>query len=251
MSTLWPRLAASPAQMLLAELRALDPADLPRRAATSHRAQRFASTGGRRASTTDLDKVRSTIRATAEAHGYPDLAPDADRVQFDRCLAPALLDVMPMAAGEALNRSVWNFTSIVLAPDVTHWRMGYGNTERWVCSDRTRHMYARLWWQARQLTLDGPDGLDTSLLDQLSESELNQLLERTSIGGNKPLVTALARAIVALDPGRRRREVVRDTSLRLLRLTTVIDPYALHPHQLDQLVGQALNDTLAALRSAA
>lgn len=244
MTTLWPRLDRPVAELRFAELRGLRIDELAGRADVTHPAQRWASAGGGRATTEELRELRSAVVSVAENFGYPDALLDAFRIPFDRALAPVVRDAMAMAVAEALDRSVWNFTTLVLAPDLTAWRFGVANAERWVCSDRTRHMFSRLWWQASQLTTVTDGVRDASLLDRLSESDLNQLLERTSIGGCRPLVMALARAIVALDDSVRSRDVVREASLRILRVTSVVDPYGLDTGQLDVLVERAVADAL-------
>lgn len=236
MSLLWPRLDAAVSMALFRELRTLGMEELSSRATTSHPAQTFASTGGARATPTTLQGLRDAIVATAQQFGFPNEG--AGLVAFDRALAPVVRELMPMTVGEALTRGVWSFLSLVLAPDVTCWRFGIRNEERWVCRDRTRHMYSRLWWQADILGGDG------GVLEQLSESELNQLLERTTIGGCKPLVRAFASAIVHLAPEARQRNTVREASLRLLRMTAVIDPWSLDDHHLDRLVQEALQEAM-------
>lgn len=247
MSILWPRLDRTLAEPLFASL--VDAAFRPVVGELRHPAQTYASSGGARATAEDLTRLREGIVEVATAHGFPD---DRSRlVEFDRALAPRLLVLMPMAIGEALTRSVWSFVALVVAPDVTHWRFVTAgrewNIERWVCSDRTRHMFARLWWQARQLTVSSSEGLDTRLLDGLTESELNHLTERVSIGGCGPLVRAMAAAVLDLPAGSRHRDVVRNGALRLLRLVAVVDPYSLHPAQLDTLARRALAEAVAVL----
>lgn len=243
MSRLWPRLEHPIATALLAELQARTPDEVRSAHAISHPAVTYASTGGIRVNSADLEALRAAIIETAGAHGFPDAG---DPIAFDRAMAVRLLDIMPMADGEALQRPVWSFVALVLAPDVTYWRFvrdhDKWNAERWVCTDRTRHMFARLWWQARQLTVPTSDGRDSSLLDGLSESELNHLTERISIGGCGPLVRAMAGAVLRLPPEHRQRDVVRQGSLRLLRATGAIDPYSLSEDQLNALAGRAINE---------
>lgn len=243
MSVLWPRLSPTIAGELITTFRDLDLNEIESAAATSHPSQTFASSGGARATERQIAALKDTIHGVAETHGYPQPAGDAARVRFDRELAPLLLDHMPMADGEALNRDVWSFTSVVVAPHITHWRFVRGsawNMERWVCTDRTRHMFARCWWQAKQLTLPVEGGRDTTLLDALSESELNHVTERTSIGGCAPLAQALARAVTAIPDGGNRRETARQACLLLLRRTAVIDPYTLDVDQLDRLAEESV-----------
>jgi hypothetical protein len=245
MTLLWPRIEAHIALTTFEQLHGMAVPELTAQASMSHDAQTYASTGGTRADDSALAVVRRTIRGAAEQFGFP--GSRGDPVAFDRHLAPLLVEAMPMATGEALTRSVWNFTSMVLAPDITCWRFGFSNRERWLCSDRTRHMFSRLWWQAFLLTEATPEGRDARLLDGLTESDLNQLLERTSIGGCRPLVRAIARSLVELAPEERHRDVVRDVSLRLLRLTGVIEPFALSDEELDDLVAKVVRESMRAL----
>lgn len=251
MKRLWPRLEQPIAAALLDELSRRTPEEVFRSAAVSHPATTYASTGGIRVSEADLGHVRDVILETAAAHGFPDRS--GDPIAFDRAMAVRLIDLMPMADGEALLRPVWSFTSLVLAPDVTYWRFvrrhDRWNAERWVCTDRTRHMFARLWWQARQLTVETPEGRDSGLLDGLSESELNHLTERTSIGGYGPLVRAMARAVLALPSEQRQRDVVRESALVLLRRIGVVDPYSLSEDQLASLTASAVSQVVGAFDS--
>lgn len=243
MTLLWPRLERTVALPLVEEW--LAAGVRPTAGPLRHRAQTYSASGGTRVTEQNLARLRDGIVHTATQYGFPN-----DRlrlVEFDRAMAPRLLELMPMSTAEALTKSVWTYTSLVIAPDVTHWRWvagdGKWNVERFVCSDRTRHMFARLWWQARQLSVAGPGGVP--LLDRLSESELNHLTERTSIGGCGPLVQALASAVVQLRDEERKRNVVRNAALRLLRLTAVIDPYALDEAQLRALTARVVSEALA------
>lgn len=247
MSALWPRIEQSVAEGLLAEHRARTEEHLYRAHAFSHPSATFASTGGVRVTEEKLSQFRDVIVDTARAHGFPDRTDEP--IAFDRAMAVRLPELMPMAEGEALVRQVWSFLSLVLAPDVTHWRFvrnrsGPWNPERWVCTDRTRHMFSRLWWQAHQLVVVTEEGPDASLLNGLSESELNHLTERTSIGGCGPLVRALARAVVALPDDQRARDVVRQGALIVLRRLGVVDPYSLTEAQLDELATDAIFEAI-------
>jgi hypothetical protein len=251
MSTLWPRLEQSIATARLADLKRLSPEAVRTSSALAHPGVTYASTGGVRATEAELASLRAAIVEVAQAHGFPQAG---NAVAFDRALAVRLLGVMPMADGEALQRPVWSFVALVLAPDVTYWRFvrdhDKWNDERWVCTDRTRHMFSRLWWQARQLTVPTAVGRDTSLLDGLTESELNHLTERTSIGGCGPLVRAMAKAVLALPAEYRQRDVVREGALRLLRTTGVVDAYSLTEEQLAGVAERSLLDALGAIVTA-
>jgi len=241
MSTLFPRLPDSVAAVLYAQRSALPLSDLSGLPHLHHSAQIYAATGGRRVEESELLDIRTKIVETATEFGYP--APCLEPVRFDRRLAPLLHASMRIVPAEAANRHVWSFIALVLAPDVTCWRFGGGNAERWIASDLTRHMFARLWWQAHLLVDYSGGTADTALLDALSESDLNQLLERTTIGGTRTLVRSLARSVLEYDSTLARRELIRESALRIRRRMAFVDHLALDPDVLrretDLVVRQA------------
>ena len=246
MSVLWPRLASSAATAVYTEM--CDTGDTPA-PSRRHPAQIFAATGGRRATDDDIDKVRELITTTAQSNGFGGDAGQTDLIRFDRQLAPLLVEQMGVVPAEASNKLVWSFLTLVVAPDVTAWRFGYANRERWVCTDLTRHMFSRLWWQAFLLTTKLGDARDTTLLDQLSESDLNQLLERTRLGGQRPLVQAIAKAVIAAPADIARRDLIREVSLRMLRRMAHTEHMSLTEAQLELAVGETAEAVINALRS--
>ncbi len=151
-----------------------------------------------------------------------------------------MVDLMGIVPAEAANRQVWSFLSLVVAPDVTRWRFPGSNRERWIASDTTRHMFSRLWWQA-YLLIEVHGGVqDTSLMDSLAESDLNQLLERTTLGGSRPLVRHLAHAVVNCRHPLSRRELMRESAIRVRRRMAFIDHLALDDVQLELEVSQVV-----------
>ena len=74
---------------------------------------------------------------------------------------------------------------------------------------------------------------DQELLPLLAESDLNQLLELRSIGGDPRLVCAIARAVLErVDTGADRRALFRDVTARLRRRLAFIDPRSLSDDQM-------------------
>jgi hypothetical protein len=112
-------------------------------------------------------------------------------------------------------------------------------------------MFARLWWQALVLgetTESGP--VSFALLNALSESDLNQLLERRSIGGNPILARAAAKALIGReDPRVQRRDLVRDVTRRLQRRLAYIDFLALDEEQVLRHCLQVVDESLLVLGS--
>ncbi|MER7457514.1 hypothetical protein [Micromonospora sp. NPDC126480] len=181
------------------------------------------------------------MSALAEKHGCPKaVGPDA-RVAFDRDAARLIRSHMDLSWAEAGNRDVWSFISLVALPHVTMWRFGGENRERWVATDLTRHTWARLWWQA--VVFAGHE----QILAALSESDLNQLLERRSIGGDSRLVRETARVVTELSGDVPRRRVIRDVTLRLLRYLAFLDIRALSDEQVRDLCSVLVTETIMRL----
>lgn len=235
MTQLWPRLGPSPARTAYHGLRRRTVPELAADARPAHDRVTYAATGGRRVTPTEITTLVEDLRHAAAEFGYPVPAEDAERIGFDRAAAEILYARMDLTAVEAAHNSIWNFLALVAAPDIVLWRWtGSTNVERWICTDRTRHMFARLWWQA--LTFDTPHGdgrPDHTLLRSLSESDLNQITERRSIAGNPRLAQAVARLLAAAPAETRRRDLLRSITPRLRRRLAFIDFSVLTDEQLD------------------
>jgi hypothetical protein len=235
---LWPQLPEVVASSLYRDM--LDGQDPT--PATSHPNQLWAPVGGR-AHVKRIQTLIDSMVATAREFGFPAVVRSEARVAFDRAAAPALRDNMNLTWADAGNRGVWSFVSLVALPSVTRWRFGLENPERWIASDLTRHTWARLWWQA--VVFDGHAGVLTAL----SESDLNQLLERRSIGGNPRLVAALAMAVIGASADVPRRDVIRDVTRRLRRYLAFVDVRALSGDQLDELCRALCVESINRLRA--
>jgi hypothetical protein len=240
-SDLWPRLPEVVASELYQKLLAgAEPSP-----AVSHPEQIFAPVGGT-VSTRVVQELKDRVTALAQDFGFPDAVGNDVRVSFDRACAPLLKELIDMSWAEAGNRSVWSFVSLVVLPHVTMWRFGVTNAERWLATDLTRHTWARLWWQAVVFAEDAP------LLNALSESDLNQLLERRSIGGDPRLVRAVGWVIVdESNSDVPRRYLIRDLTLRLNRWLAFVDVRALSGDQVRLMCGSLAAETLQRYRESA
>jgi len=233
-SVLWPRLTASVAAAMYIEAGrgALMPAD-------SHPAQIYAPVGGRRATLQEVADLASSVRQLAEGFGFPDRSEVSARIAFDRAAAPLIRSKMDLSWSEAAARDVWSFLALVALPDITSWRFGTDNSERWVASDPNRHTWSRLWWHA--IVFEG----DLALLTKLTESDLNQLLERRRIGGDPRLARAIARAVVSRTAsGEGRREIIRDVTARVRRRLAWADMYSLEPNVLDSVMSGFVEESI-------
>jgi hypothetical protein len=238
MTILWPRLPDAVASQEYEKLLSgTDPTPAAR-----HPEQIYGPVGGR-VPDSDVGALLNDIQALAEQQGYPAPAADASRIRFDRLCAPLLHTRMDLSWAEAGSGSVWSFLSLVVLPHVTLWRFGISNKERWLATDLTRHTWARLWWQA-VVFADAPE-----LLDALTESDLNQLLERRSIGGDPRLVVALGRSIVRQPGDVPRRYLIRNAALQLRRWLAFLDVRALDDVQVTGMCDQLADETARRYRA--
>ncbi len=231
---LWPRLTASVASAMYLEARQgqLTPAG-------SHPAQFFAPVGGRRITPGEVALMASDIRRLAEEFGFPHRSDTSARIAFDRAAAPRVRENMDLSWSEAAARDIWSFLALVALPDVTSWRFGSDNQERWVASDPNRHTWSRLWWQA--IVFED----DFALLSELTESDLNQLFERRRIGGDPRLARAIARAVVSRTAdGEGRREIIRDVTARVRRRLAWADMYSLESDVLGSVMSQFVEESI-------
>jgi hypothetical protein len=239
-SLLYPRLPPAVAQHLFEDLKSQSVVTMPH--ATSHPDAVFAALGGVEASKDVLGSLAEAIRHEAQTTGFPRPPEDgsAGAARFDLACADILRKRMGMVPAEAASVDVWAFIGAVLVPDVSFWRFPEPPADRVIGPDLTRHTFARLWWRAYMLAdLDGQEGL--SALSAISESEMNQLFERRSIGGNRRLVRASARRLLKLEKDRRRREPVRDAIRRIRRLLAFLIPESLADSELDQVIAQVFD----------
>ncbi len=233
MSALYPRLPRPVAERLFEDAATLNPA-------TEHPGQIFAPVGGRRIRPDEIAALANKLRDLGKEFGAPEPLARGSRIEFDRRSANLLVAEMDLSWSEAASNDVWSFIALVVVPDVTRWRFRPDNRERWVASDLTRHTWARAWWRGT-IFAGRPD-----LLEQLSESDLNQILERRVIGGDPRLTIALADSLIAATRSEptQRRPVIRDAAARLRRRLAFIDARALDDAAIFDLCASQIEESL-------
>lgn len=241
MSVLWPRLPESIAVEEYEKIRAGSAVQ-----SASHHFEQVYAPVGERVAESQIAQLADRVTELAEVHGYPAAGSDGTRIAFDRACAPLMRELVDITWADAGTRSIWSFVALVPLPHVTMWRFGPGNRERWVASDLTRHTWARLWWQA-VVFASAPE-----LLAQLTESDLNQLLERRIIGGDPRLVRSIGAALVQSNlHGLPRRPVIRDVAKRLRRQLAFVDVRALDDQVLLEWCWYLVAQSVAGLHSSA
>jgi Family of unknown function (DUF6339) len=233
-SLLYPRLPPAIAHRLFEHEKSQSVVTL--QGAPEHPDAVFSALGGVEITRQELQALGDAIRSRARVAGFPEtLRDEARRDVFDLASANILHHTMMMVPAEAAAIDVWAFIGTVLLPDICFWRFPNPPADRVIGPDLTRHTFARLWWRAYMLAdLDGFAGL--SALAAISESEMNQVFERRSIGGNRALIRATARKLLQLPPEQRRREPVRNAVRRLRRLLAFTMLECVTPEKLDGVI---------------
>lgn len=253
MSVLCPRLLPSEADRLFAELHEHPVGEHGKMVKNHSSKSVFAATGGHRVTPNELDEMRDAIVKAAHEQGFPDRLESVN--DFDRQTARILHEQSRMVPGEAAQRQVWAFLALVLLPDVCVWRWpanakGEYYAERFKGMDLTRHALGRLWTCAH--ILHEPQAPEPyGLLAVLGENDLDQVMARRKSLAASP---ALVRAVVRghrndrnTTEGVSSRKVLRESLMRLLRLTAFLNVDSLSEPVLDHLVRMLRLEARAAL----
>lgn len=251
MALLYPRLLADRARALHAEYKELPLAELSRRAGTRHDSAVYVATGGDRVGESGLTALRERVLDLARDAGFPEVPSRTARARFDLDLAAALHAGMELAPAEAAAGDVWAFLSLVLLPDVAHWRFPRPPRDRILASDLTRHVFGRLWWRA-QLVHDAGSVEPYGALEVLGEAAFDQIYaRRKALGGSPHLVRGILRVWNSLSlEGVNERDVLRDFLKRLLRVAPFVVFEALEEHELDTELRSVALEAAGAVRAA-
>ena len=226
---LYPRLGHQAATALYEELHELDAAGRSERVATQHPAVIWPATGAERVRPYELQELRAAVTAVAASHGFPQsVLRRSDVVTFDREVGRVLFEQADLELAEAAFPQVWSFLALVLLPDVTWWRaQGSSNVERFVCTDQTRHTWARLWQRGHLLTW-GAEDVERAwkLLESsgIGEAQLDQIQTRRVAYGQHPdAFRSLLRLYGDVQDGSRFERGVTGFFSRVLRLGAFLD----------------------------
>jgi len=125
---------------------------------------------------------------------------EQDRTHADAWLAPRLHATLRLTRAEAAENGLWNFISLVVAPDYVVWRhlpRSKGNSRAAVTADRFcgphyKQAFARLWWAA-ELFRDG-ENYQPAVTACRNQDVLNTML-RLDVMDHRPTARAVIRLI--------------------------------------------------------
>jgi hypothetical protein len=227
---------------------------LANQASASHPSCEYTPTGGNRATTVALNKLRGDLLQLAATAGYPRPPEPLRAAAFDAEASIVLKQQMPMVPAEAAKGGVWEFLSCVLLPDVVRWRFsGAGGAdtplERFISG--RRNVFQRLWWRAFHLaprTADAPQL--SELLHALGEDELVQLMERPSLAGIAGLPNSIAAGLLTASQTYshlNRRQLIREAQKRFLRLSSFLSFESIDQLEVDHHVASVFAQVAASL----
>lgn len=205
---LYPRLDPNAADTLLRECGSGTLLDLRSLGGLSHPETTYSPTGGLPVPESRLAEIQSGMRQMCDEFGFPVQLPSGRQGEFDRVCGTWLRATMDIVPAEAAEEGVWSFLTLVVLPEVAPWRFPDRHVDRLL--GKPRNALRRLWWRAHVLGPDltwAPPGCSP-----LNEDEFTQIMERSTISGNRRLAQVLKQALWRLE--RDKPETNRSASLR-------------------------------------
>ncbi|MBX3738961.1 MAG: hypothetical protein KF715_19870 [Candidatus Didemnitutus sp.] len=241
-------------EKLAAERAALGIDDCRRARATAHRASVYLPTGGSvRAPVSHLAELAERLTEIAMRHGYPH--EQARNTDADAEWSECLHRFLRLTPHQAAHEGMWHFMTLVLVPDLVRWRWGTSRgpdaSDRWITTrHRQRNTFGRLWWRCAVLHEAGAPA-PYHRIHALGEDELVQLMERTSLSGNRRLAGVTADLLLETtraNPDVNRATLLRDQQKRILRLGAFMEFQAAGDEELRALVRETFGQSVRALR---
>lgn len=236
MTGLLPRLDRERTLSCIEEARSLTVEEIAARLPVTDVKTTSSALGGMELTAEAFGALRLAIVEVARQHGYP--AAGTRLPLFDARCARLVHHGLVITPHEASEEDAWSYLTCCWLLDVAVWRWGgIGNTDARFRGDVNRNTFRRLWWRAEIL---GPE-IDLQLL---GEDELVNIMERPTIASNRPLARSLVHQFLARlleSSAGGRMFLMREAGKRLVRLTPIVDFYALDQAQLDAMMGDILN----------
>lgn len=244
---LYPRLSNGDARALRNQMLSVQVADLVGWGALSHKSAAPNATGGTPASRGRIEEVQSKVRSLAKEFGFPLRMTVVRQAEFDRMCGTLLFREMGIVPADAGHKEVWTFLSMVVLPEIAPWRFRSPGEDR--LFGGVRHTFQRLWWRAWSL---GPDLTSMPVdVEPLGEDEYVQIMERTTLAGNRRLAQGVQTVIWesnSSDSGPLRARVLRNLTIRVLAARSNLSFDALDDEQLRGVLRSLKTEALHSVR---
>lgn len=187
------------------------------------------ATGGRVADDTQIEHARTTALMAAGPWLERGAVSRADAGAFDLAIGRALHDSLAIIPGDAAHDETWNFLSLVVMPDLVVLRFPDMHPDRMFGTLRNPLRGA---WLRRDTLGDLTDRYDRPL----GVDEMVGLFERSEMARNRPLIRALAKAVMEYN-GRASRSAWAREVFKEIR-------YATGPRALDGMTEEEIEDLI-------
>jgi hypothetical protein len=213
---------------------------------------RFVRPPGRLVTPGELGNLREGVLSDLASAGFEpgSRITGPGKAKWDRTLGASLLDRLPISAVQASERDVWAYLTLFVFWEFAAWRYpGTKSTATATDGDEPVEPIKRVFGEPRNVLrkcwiradILGPDlGVDGAVpgAEHLGEDELVNLFERSTLGDNRDLARAVARAIYRNRPkSLKRMEFTREFTKQLLR-RTVSTHYSYRGPAMDDLLDE-------------
>lgn len=170
------------------------------------------ATGGRVADHSQIEVVRSSVIEAAAPWISRGSVGRTEAAAFDLAIGKALHDALRIVPGDAAHEKTWSFLTLVVMPDVAVLRFPDMHPDRMFGTSRNP---LRSAWVRRDTLGDLTDRFPRPL----GVDEMVGLFERSQMARNRPLIRALASAVMAYEGKGSRSDWAREV-FKEIRYTT-------------------------------
>lgn len=216
MHFVYPRLPFFAAERLVEEAaatyRSAGLAGLEELVAFEHSRAEPVATGGRVADVHQVERVRLAVVDAAKPWRERGSISRADSASFDLAVGRALHDTLQIIPSDAAHDETWNFLTLVAMPDIAVLRFPDMHLDRMFGTLRNP---LRSSWVRRDTLGDLTDRYPRPL----GVDEMVGLFERSEMARNRPLIRALAKAVMEYGGAGSRSDWARDVFKEIRYIT--------------------------------
>jgi hypothetical protein len=212
----YPRLPFSAADQLIDGIRSCLQKDgvsgVKSLVAYAHPRAQPVATGGRVADYSQIESVRVAVASSVSTWLERGSVARSEAATFDLAIGRSLHDSLKIVPSDAAHAETWNFLTLVVMPDIAVLRFPDMHRDRLFGSIRNP---LRSSWVRRDTLGD----LTDRYLRPLGVDEMVGLFERSEMARNRPLIRALAKAVMEYQ-GKGSRSVWAREIFKEIRYTT-------------------------------